>query len=884
MSSETLLVIDGNSLVHRAFHAIPLLTTTEGLPTNAVYGFTNMLLKIIKDLQPKWLAVTFDKGKISFRTEQYSDYKAHRKATPQELRPQFPLVKEVLNAMSIKWYEFEGYEADDIIGTIVKQAEQKNINTVILTGDKDLLQLVSPSTKALLTKKGITELEEYNVDAVVKKFGVYPNQFIDLKGLMGDQSDNIPGVPGIGPKTAAKLLQEYKNIEEIIENLAIIPARSRNKIKEYKEQALLSKRLATINTDIPAKIEIDELILTEPNEKELLETFKKLEFNKLIKDMLYVSKNKTQRNSSQSRESALPQLDIYQVNYHTISDTKDYDDLLRAIREYGRVALAFEGNRERGLISYGLTFAKGQNYFIPVDKDKTEKSSALRLLQAVCEDQEIKKICYDTKANIWILNHHGIELYNLGFDIMLADYLLNPGKSSQSIEEAALKHLNVVLPSEGEAVLPTQADCIYTMYDVLNTKLVMQDEQKLYMNVELPLVLVLADMEKAGVKVDKKQLQLMSKELEKKLQVLTFAIYEQAGEEFNINSTKQLGRILFEKLKLKVIKKTKTGYSTDAAVLEELAEKHEIVSLLLEYRQLMKLKTTYVDGLTGLINPRTGKLHTTFHQGVTATGRLSSSDPNLQNIPIRLDAGRKIRKFFIPRRPENLILSADYSQIELRILAHIAQDPSLIEAFQKQQDIHTRTAAEVFGVPMEEVTSEMRGRAKAVNFGIVYGISDFGLSKDLKITRKEARQYIDNYFVRYAGVKAYIDRIIREARERGYVTTILNRRRYLPDLFSPNRVTRNFGERTAMNTPIQGSAADIIKLAMVRIHQEILKKKLSSTMILQVHDELIFDVPADEVEEMQELVRNCMENVIELSVPLIVDIKIGPNWYDVQKI
>ena len=881
---DTILVIDGNSLIHRAFHAIPLLSTTEGLPTNAVYGFTNMLLKILKDIQPKWVAVAFDKGKITFRTKEYGDYKANRKDTPEELRPQFPLVKEVLNALSIKWYEAEGYEADDLIGTIIKKAEQENISGVILSGDKDILQLVSANTKALLTKKGISELEEFHEENVYKKFGVHPKQITDYKGLTGDQSDNIPGVPGIGPKTAAKLLQEFNTLEDIIVNSSIVPTRTRNLIEQHSGQALLSKRLATIITDVPKDIFIDDCIRSEPNEAELLYVFKKLEFKRLLRDMLNITTDKSDTEKQEQQHPFLPQPNSYTANYHTLSDQAEFEDLFLLVQKKGQVALTLEGDREKGLMYAALCLAEGHNYFLPLNSNAEFKSFSLKLLQNICENIKIKTYCYDTKNDIWLLHPHGIKLHNPGFDIMIADYLLNPGKSTHSLAETAFSHLGIVLPTGGEAVLPTRAESIYRMVEILQSKLLLQEQEKLYYEVELPLAEILACMERTGVKADKEQLQILSEELSKKLQTLTMNIYEHAGEIFNINSTKQLGIILFEKLKLKVGKKTKTGYSTDVTVLEELTQAHPIINFLLEYRQLAKLKSTYVDGLTGLINQHTGKLHTTFHQTVTATGRLSSSDPNLQNIPIRLEAGRKIRKFFVPRRAENFIFSADYSQIELRILAHIAQDRNLLDAFNKNQDIHTRTAAEVFGVAMEEVTPEMRGRAKAVNFGIVYGISDFGLARDIKVTRKEAGKYIDNYFSRYSGVKSYIDSVIREAREKGYVTTLLNRRRYLPDLFSANRNVRSFGERTAMNTPIQGSASDIIKLAMVMIYQEMKKRHLSSTMILQVHDELIFDVPVEEVQEMQQLVKKLMENAIKLSIPLVVDMKIGPNWYDMQKI
>lgn len=882
------MIIDGNSLAHRAFHAIPILSTSQGIVTNAVYGFTNMLLKVLADLQPNAVVVCFDKGKITFRHDEYGDYKAHRPGTPDELRPQFPLIKELLQAMRIEVQEMEGYEADDLIGTIATMAEKVGLKNIILTGDRDALQLVSPQTKVLLTKKGITELEEYDEGRVWEKMGVSAAQITDYKGLVGDSSDNIPGVPGIGPKTASSLLKQYSTVEKVVAQVDELAPRVREKIRQYGEQALMSKRLATIKCDVPLDIAITPW--EGPNYQELLPLFSRLEFKSLVRNIMQQSDGTAATKKSRTTKREMPgagttNLETYRVGYHRVKDDKDLEQLLNAARRAGRAALSLDGSRKGGLLSASLALGQDQIYFLPVfSGDGQPRQPILDTLGAICADPGIEKICHDAKNNMWILKNHNIELAGLNFDCMMAAYLLNPGSPNQDLPDLALEHLNVVLPGHGEGALAARADAILRLCEILTEKLRLQEEERLFYKVEMPLVEILARMEMTGVVLDTARLAEMSEELGGQIEALSQQIFALAGEEFNINSTRQLGRILFERLELPVIKKTKTGYSTDADVLDQLAGSHNIVAKVLEYRQLVKLKSTYVDGLAALVDPKTGRVHTTFHQTVTATGRLSSAEPNLQNIPIRLEQGRKIRKVFVPRREGNLILAADYSQIELRVLAHMAGDPGLVEAFQQNQDIHSRTAAEVFGVAMAEVTSDMRGRAKAVNFGIVYGISDFGLAKDIKVTRQEAKRYIDSYFQRYAGVKAYIERTIQEARDRGYVTTILNRRRYLPDLFSPNRAVRNFGERTAMNTPIQGSAADIIKLAMVKIDRELFERGLATRMILQVHDELIFDVPAHELDEVMELVRNNMENAFALDVPLLVDMKVGPNWYEVQKV
>lgn len=874
MSPDKFLIIDGNSLVHRAFHAIPPLSTSDGTVTNAVYGFTNMLFKVLRQLEPTYIAVAFDKGKITFRHASYTDYKAKRKATPPELRSQFPLLKEVLHHMRICALELENFEADDIIGTLTDLAVAKGIESIVLTGDRDALQLVSPRVRVLLTRKGITEMEEYDEGRVWDRYGVSPPQIIDIKGLMGDTSDNIPGVPGIGEKTALKLIQEYGTIESVIAEANKLPTRWRNKIMEHRDLAQLSKKLATIDRKVPLNVEMEQFKWPGPDYPALLDIFSKLEFKTLVHNII----NKV---GTEDNKSGQDELKTYCAKFERVLSEEELIQIRGKCSASGVVALDFSGTREAGINYTALSTAPGDTiYLLPVKK----QAAALDLVADICSDPQIKVICADGKDVLWLLHCHNRTLRNLDFDAQLAAYLLNPSLSQNSLSDLALQYLQLVLPTEGEAATATRVDTLWQLKQLLQQKLVETGMDRLYYEVELPLVTVLADMEMEGVAVDPQILCSMAEETGRQIKSLVLEIYRLAGEEFNINSPKQLGDILFNKMGLPVIKKTKTGFSTDASVLEELAPNHAIVDKILAYRQLAKLKSTYIDGLFGLINPTSGRIHTTFHQDVTATGRLSSSNPNLQNIPIRLKEGRRIRRVFVPHRPGNLILTADYSQIELRILAHMSGDANLVSAFKQGQDIHTRTAAEVFNVPMEQVTPEMRSRAKAVNFGIVYGISDYGLSRDIKVTRAEAGNYIRSYFERYSGVKEFIDRKISEARDKGYTTTLLNRRRYLPDIVSRNRVTRAFGERTAINTPIQGSAADIIKLAMVRIHGELNRRHMATKMILQVHDELIFDVPPDELSEVKKMVREYMENALHLDVPLVVDLKLGPNWYDVRKV
>ncbi len=921
VQDKKFIVIDGNSLIHRAFWALPLLTTTEGEFTNAVYGFTNMLTRIIEEEKPDYLAVAFDKGRPTFRIADFADYKGHRKSTPDELRPQFATVKELLTALHIPSFELEGFEGDDLIGTLAAQAEQEGLKTLIVTGDGDTLQLVSPRIQVMLTRKGISEVDRYDEEAVDAKYGLTPAQMIDLKGLMGDSSDNIPGIPGVGEKTALKLLKEYGSVEAVLANVAeIAGAKLKEKIAANSELAILSKKLATIVRDAPIHVEWETIKLEEPNWPQLLELYQRLEFRNLAKKVseilgvkqkqavteklkqeyqgeLFANPDQTLEITGQSPTATEP----LAPTFLKISDLQEWAEALAELQSATEVVIGFKCSgkkrNEAVLTELALSPKLGTAFYLDLaglanqdnqssqDGAGFDRDLVCRDLAAWWRNPAIQKLCHNGKELYWLVNKEGSQLAGLAFDTMVAGYLVNPARDNHTLEQLVYEHTKEVLP-DGQDYLDfcRSTSKIWRLRDALQEKIRLAEMDRLYQQVELPLIKILAEMELAGIRVDGAQLEEMSQRLGEAINELTTTIYQMCGEEFNINSTKQLAVILFEKLGLPVIKKTKTGYSTDAEVLAELAQHHEVVEKLLEYRQLVKLKSTYADGLAGLINAETGKIHTTFNQTVTITGRLSSTEPNLQNIPIRLELGRKIRKVFVASDPANVLLTADYSQIELRILAHISGDQNLREAFLQNQDIHTRTASEVFGMPMDLVTSEMRSRAKAVNFGIVYGLSDYGLSQDIKVSRKEAKLYIDSYFARYPGVQQYIKNIIQTAKDEGYVTTLMNRRRYLPDVLSANRNVRMFGERTAMNTPIQGTAADIIKIAMVKVQHELKQAGLQTKMLLQVHDELIFDVPKSELEQVIKLVRGAMEHAMELSVPLVVDMKTGPNWYDAKKL
>lgn len=865
------VIVDGSSLVHRGFYALPLLTTAGGLYTNAVYGFTTMMIKLLGELKPDLIVVAFDKSKITFRNELYAEYKAHRKPTPGELSQQFPLVKEVLQALGITVIEEAGYEADDIIGTLATKAGEVGHEVIIVTGDRDVLQLISPRVQVMLTKKGISDMDVYDNQAFEVKYGVTPQQQIDLKGLMGDASDNIPGVPGIGEKTAMKLIVEYGTIENLLENIDRVSGKKiQENLRNNKEIALLSKKLATIACDMPLEF-VAESFTFHPDGEKVKELCVKFEFKSLLSKIGNIFPGNEEK--SLDEPECLPQVEM----------VTRYDEITKIVKQVQQAGLlefyAIVIGKLPDISMQGVAvIALGKTVYIPVE---AEGFQDMLLLFA---DKTVMKVTHDAKIIYNACAKMGITLQGLVFDTVLAAYLLDPTASNYSL--AVLKEQYLGQTSNNQlAKMPYEpifavwaAQTIHDIYPTLRQGLVDNELDQLFDKVELPLVEVLAAIENYGIKVNAEYLKVMSDDLGVKIEILLSDIYQCSGEKFNVNSPKQLGVILFEKLNLPVIKKTKTGYSTDAEVLEKLIGQHDVIDKLLEYRILTKLKSTYLDGLAALICPNTGRIHTTFNQMVASTGRLSSSEPNLQNIPIRTEAGRRIRELFVPGEGYDYIMSADYSQIELRILADMSSDANLVESFAQSQDVHTRTAAEVFEVPISEVTAELRSRAKAVNFGIVYGISDYGLSRDIGVSRKEAGQYISNYFIKYHGVKEFIDRVVKDAHRQGYVTTLFGRRRYLPDINSSNFNLRSFAERTAMNTPIQGTAADIIKKAMIDVHNALQSEKLQSRILLQVHDELILEVPEYEVEQVAKIVKQAMQQSVRLQVPLVVDVKIGKNW------
>lgn len=871
--SHKFVIIDGNSLTHRAFYALPLLSSASGQYTNAVYGFATMLVKLITDIKPNLVVAAFDKGKATIRIDKFAEYKAHRKAAPPELREQFPLIREMMNAFNIPVLECEGFEADDIIGTIAHKAAKENFDVIIVTGDRDALQLIGANTKVMLTKKGISEMELYGDKEFRDKYGVAPKQLVDLKGLMGDSSDNIPGVSGIGEKTAIKLIKEFGTIENLINNVDRISGKKlQENIRNNTDIAILSKQLATIVCDMDIDFRIDAFKF-EPERKKVEEFFLKFEFKSLL--------NRIDKIFTESKSDVI---DLKLPAASIMSSGEDVDSIIHDSRQTGNFIFFPIVSGKVPLIEFeGMAVMHGDTaVYVPKTIPGWEKIIAL------IADCAITKITYNVKSIHAAFLQKGERIHGRLFDVLLAAYLLDPTASEYPIQTLNTEYLgkdamiteNSFESKQDYAVWACQS--ISELYHVLDKKLIDTELDDLFYKIELPLAEVLAATENTGVKVDIEQLEQMNAEITQKVEMLLAEIYALAGEKFNVNSPKKLGALLFDKLKLPVVKKTKTGYSTDAEVLEKLRCYHPVVDKLLEYRMLTKLKSTYLDGLRPLINFDSKRIHTTFNQTVTATGRLSSSEPNLQNIPIRTDIGRRIRKLFIPGQTFKYIMSADYSQIELRILAHMSGDNNLISAFKANEDIHTRTASKVFGVPIEKVTAEMRARAKAVNFGIVYGISDYGLSRDIGVSRNEAAQYIANYFERYSGVRNFINTVIESSRKLGFVTTMLGRRRYLPDINSSNFNKRSFAERTAINTPIQGTAADIIKKAMIDVYRQLCKAKLKSRILLQVHDELVLEVMDNEVDIVADIVKQTMENVVKLEVPLIVDVKIGDNWAEAK--
>nr|WP_078430956.1 DNA polymerase I [Alkalihalobacterium alkalinitrilicum] len=873
-----LVLVDGNSIAYRAFFALPLLNNDKGVYTNAVYGFTMMLLKIIEEENPTHMVVAFDAGKTTFRHETYGEYKSGRQKTPGELSEQFPLIREVLDAFQISRYEIENYEADDIIGTLAKQAEDEDWTVSVYSGDKDLLQLVSPKVKVTLSRKGITNVDTYDEQAINEKYGISPEQIIDMKGLMGDSSDNIPGVPGIGEKTALKLLKEYGSVENVLDSIDKISGKKmKERLEENKGQALMSKKLATIFREVPVDQSLTSFTFQDYDKEKVVALFKELEFNTLLNKL----------GVGELEESQMEDQDIHYEVVESITES-----MLQSPSAV-IVEVIDENYHQADVLGFAVVNKNGK-YYIP-----TEVAIGSDLFVNWAKDATKKKWLADAKRAVVALGWKDIELNGVEFDILLASYLLNPSSSSYELADVTkergkqlVEYDEIVYGKGAKRKVPEEevlqkhlmkkANVVYTLKEDLENELKKNEQFELFNELEMPLAVVLGKMEITGVQVDEQQLKQMGKELGEQLASLEKEIHELAGVTFNINSPKQLGEILFEKLNLPPVKKTKTGYSTSADVLEKLQDQHEIIGKILHYRQLGKLNSTYIEGLLKVVHHDTSKIHTIFNQALTQTGRLSSTEPNLQNIPIRLEEGRKIRKAFVTSEKDWVIFAADYSQIELRVLAHIAQDQGLITAFKEDMDIHTKTAMDVFHVNQDEVTANMRRSAKAVNFGIVYGISDYGLSQNLGITRKEAAQFIERYFESFPGVKEYMDRIIDKARETGFVTTLLHRRRYLPEITSRNFNLRSFAERTAMNTPIQGTAADIIKKAMVQLAIQLEEAKLNTRLLLQVHDELILEVPKDELEVVEKMVTDVMEKAVELDVPLKVDSSYGDSWYDAK--
>ena len=898
---DKFVLVDGNSIMNRAFYGImgsKMLTTKDGKYTNAVYGFLAILFKLLDDVKPKYMAVAFDLKAPTARHKMYEGYKANRKGMPDELAEQMPIIKEILRAMNIDIVEKEGYEADDVLGTLSRYGEKHKLEVVILSGDRDTFQLATNKVTIRIphTKGGKTETDEYNKEKIIEKYGIKPKQLIDVKGLQGDTSDNIPGVPGVGEKTALKLIQEYGSIENLYKKIEEgkddLKGKQREKIVENKDLAYLSKTLGTINLEVPIEDNLEDFKVEEWDKQKVYEIFKELNFNRYIDRF-------SLRNGEESKIE-----EKQEEQFKRVEKTKE--EIIKFIKEQKEMIFYFVTQKledEEKIIKEkikGISIynkEKSEVYYIELTDD-------LNSIKEILEDKEIKKIGIDLGREYILLKQENINLEGIYYDIAIAAYILNPTNNKLKIKDLIERYLEIDLTEyENEENKQEQINLfeensnqdnvdenlikevsLYTyaigkIKEITEQKLKEIDCLDLFYKIDMPTVEVLSNMQWNGMYVDKEELEDFGKELTEKLETITKIIYEMAGEEFNINSTKQLGEILFEKMKLPVIKKTKNGYSTDVDVLEKLKKEDPIIEQILEYRQLMKLNSTYVEGLKPYINPKTKRIHSFFHQTITATGRISSTEPNLQNIPTRFELGKRVRKVF---KPENgyVYVDADYSQIELRVLASISGDKHMIEAFKEGQDIHKQAASKVFKTPIDEVTKEQRSNAKAVNFGIVYGISDFGLAEQLGIGRKQAKAYIDEYLTQYSGIKKFMDNIKEEAKENGYVETIFHRRRYIPELKSNNYMVRQFGARAAMNTPIQGTAADIMKIAMIKVFNEIKKRNLKSKIVLQVHDEMMIEAPIEEKEEIKKIIADCMQAAAELKVPLIAEISEANNWYD----
>lgn len=886
---DKLVLIDGNSIMNRAFYGImgsKMLTTKDGKYTNAIYGFLAILFKILEDIEPQYLAVAFDLKGPTKRHEMYDGYKANRHGMPEELVEQMPVIKEVLRAMNIDIIEKQGYEGDDILGTLAKYGERQGLDVTILSGDRDTFQLASDHITIRIprTKAGKTETENYNREKILEEYGLEPEQLIEVKALQGDTSDNIPGVPGIGPKTAISLIKKYNTVEELYQKIEEgtddLKGKQKENIVNNKEMAELSKKLGRIDTNVPIEDGLEQIKVEEWDKEKVLELFEELRFNRYIERFnLRQNQEKVQKSSDEKLEiieqNTIPDVDKLFYWFDLKENTNNEDIIKKDI-----IGISIYNDNKIYYIS------KNDNFYNDLKK--------------VFEDEKIEKYGYDLAQDYILLKQIGITMKNIVYDAKVSAYILNP--TSKFTFDAIVKDYLEIDNSEylqeendqGEqtSLFDTEKEekdnkkeiCLYTeevykLYNITIEKLKEINAVDLFKNIDMPTVEVLAEMQWNGMLIDPKELDEYGNTLKERLEILTKEIYELCEEEFNINSPKQLGEILFEKLKLPVIKKNKSGYSTDVDVLEKLKEEHPVIEKLLEYRQLMKLNSTYVEGLKPYINPKTKRIHSFFHQTITATGRISSTEPNLQNIPTRFELGKQLRKVFKPA-DGYLYIDADYSQIELRVLAHISNDEHMVQAFNNGEDIHKQAASKVFHTPIDEVTKEQRSNAKAVNFGIVYGISDFGLGEQLGISRKQAKQYIDQYLEQYSGIKTFMDETVEKAKETGYVETLFNRRRYIPELKSNNYMVRQFGQRAAMNTPIQGTAADIMKIAMINVLNELKANKLKSKIVLQVHDEMMIESPLEEVDTVKDILKKCMENAIKLNVPLIAEVSEAKNWYD----
>ena len=904
---EKFVLIDGNSIMNRAFYGImgsKMLTTKDGKYTNAIYGFLAILFKLIEDVKPEYMAVAFDLKAPTARHKMYEGYKANRKGMPDELAEQMPIIKEILRAMNIDIIEKEGYEADDVIGTLSRYGEKQGLEVIILSGDRDTFQLATDKVTIRIprTKGGKTETDLFDRNKIIETYKIEPKQLIDVKGLQGDTSDNIPGVPGVGEKTALNLIQKYGSIENLYEKVEKgeddLKGKQREKIAENKELAVLSKTLGTINLEVPIEDTLENFKVEDWDKPKVLELFKELNFNRYIDRFSLRGENTSKEENKEM--------------FHKIDKTRE--EIIKLIKEQKKMIFYIGTNKdenEEKIIKEKISNIsiyneeKQEAYYLNLENDLIQE------FKEILEDREITKTSINLTKTYILLKQEDITLEGIDYDISIAAYILNPTNNKLDIDNLIEQYLEINVQEyigekkeqveqinlfdsmidsnenteseKEENILKSKYELyVYSISKIKEITLKKLEEINaldLFYKIDMPTVEVLSNMQWNGMYVDEEELTKFGEELSSKIEELTKIIHEMAGEEFNINSTKQLGEILFEKMKLPVIKKNKSGYSTDVDVLEKLRREDPIIQKILDYRQLMKLNSTYIEGLKPYINPKTKRIHSFFHQTITATGRISSTEPNLQNIPTRFELGKRVRKIFKPAE-ENVYLDADYSQIELRVLAHISNDENMIQAFNNGEDIHKQAASKVFKTPIDQVTKAQRSDAKAVNFGIVYGISDFGLGEQLGISRKKAKQYIDEYLEQYSGIKKFMEDITEKAKEQGYVETLFHRRRYIPELKSNNYMVRQFGARAAMNTPIQGTAADIMKIAMINVYKELKNKGLKSKIVLQVHDEMMIETPLNEIEDVKQIMKKCMESAIELKVPLVVDISEATNWYE----